>query len=113
MPFYILPVYFIHKSLCIYCSTLCNRCENAGGSGEIERLEDDLARAQAARISAEAALQHAMATKDGGGYPSQHAQRRAGPKRAACPVCRHDSMLSRVHFVPSDLCRDHQKFIAR
>lgn len=40
----------------------------AGGSGEIERLEDEVARAQAARISAEAALQHALMAKEGGEF---------------------------------------------
>lgn len=38
----------------------------AGGSGEISRLEDELARAQAARISAEAATAQALAAKSAG-----------------------------------------------
>jgi hypothetical protein len=37
-----------------------------GGSGEISRLEDELARAQAARISAEAATAQALAAKTAG-----------------------------------------------
>lgn len=40
----------------------------AGGTGEISRLEDELAKAQAARISAEAATAQALAAKSAGGW---------------------------------------------
>lgn len=60
----------------------------AGGSGQISRLEDELAQAQAARISGEAAAAQALAGQAAGESAGiRGAGGRAAARHAACLLC--------------------------
>ena len=78
-----------------------------GGSGVISRLEDELARAQAARISAEAATAQALAAKAAGerggepGSPVQAAWRGWRGRQA----CKGASLQGRGDLQPPSTAR--------